>query len=441
MNMEPVYVLALCVLVSLCSATSPPPPPKLTPLNCNETKLQTNIAADLINEHRDEGFVLRPLRINSAYQRESLKVRDGYIYYIDFLVMETDCSVLSGKKWKDCSDKPFYEQAIGDCKAVVLISRPWRVLKLLKYNCTVTPVPSRVVHRTCPDCPALISNITPEIKAKADRLVEKFNKESNQTSYFKVDHVERVLSQWTRGPSLSFHFTIKETGCSKAQADVNLETCNDLKDNETHVGYCKGRIYTMSDNVETVEVSCEIYEPRDDDDNDEHCDHGKEKSDQGMEKPDAKGPGKAGPDHHAHGEHGPERKGHKHHHCRPHHHKHGRHHHPHHHHHHDHPHDHHKHHGNDNRTAAEGHSSSSEEHINRKSFVKKTKESFRIYYKADDSQNAPSPTVPRPPHLAGPHITPLHDKTEFPDEVSPLKTCPGELLMELSPILKELIFV
>ncbi|XP_063772427.1 fetuin-B-like [Pseudophryne corroboree] len=455
MKMEPVYVLALCVLVSLCSATSPPPPPKLTPLNCNETQLQTEIAADLINERRDEGFVLRPFRINSAYQRESSKIPDGNIYYIDFSVIETDCSVVSGKTWKECSiDIPFHEQAIGDCKAIIAISRPWRILKLLKYDCTVTPVPSSTIHRLCPDCPTVITDITAEIKAKADRLVEKFNKESNETSHFKVDHIDRVRSQWVVGPSYFFYFTIKETGCSKAQADVILENCNDLRDNETHVGFCKGSIYTSTlENVETLEVSCEIYEPKDDDNEHGHCDHGKESStsEQGKEKPDGKRPGKAGRDNYAPGVRGPEFRGHKHHRCHPHHHKHDHRHHSHHHHHHhhdlnqthhhDHSHDHHKHHGHHNHTAAEGHGSSSEEQSDKRSFVKKSKGSSRYYYNTDDSQIAPSPGVPRPPHGRGPHRKSIRDKFDFPKEVSPLQTCPGQPLVDLPQVLKDILTV
>lgn len=56
-------------------------------------------------------------------------------------------------------------------------------------------VPSRVIVRMCPDCPSLISDINAEIKAKADLLVEQYNKESNQTHYFKVDEIERVRTQ------------------------------------------------------------------------------------------------------------------------------------------------------------------------------------------------------------------------------------------------------
>lgn len=68
--MEPICALALCLLLSLCSATSPQKPPTLTPLNCNETNSQVGLATDLINEKRREGFVIRPVRTLSIFEQQ-----------------------------------------------------------------------------------------------------------------------------------------------------------------------------------------------------------------------------------------------------------------------------------------------------------------------------------------------------------------------------------
>lgn len=58
----------VALLVSLCSATSPPFP-SVIPLDCNETQAQTEVAINLINEDRDEGFVFKPVRVRSVFQQ------------------------------------------------------------------------------------------------------------------------------------------------------------------------------------------------------------------------------------------------------------------------------------------------------------------------------------------------------------------------------------
>ncbi|XP_075058330.1 fetuin-B-like [Mixophyes fleayi] len=439
--MKQICALALFLLVSLCSARSPPLLPSVIPLDCNATQIQSDLAVDLINEDRDEGFVFKPIRIKSVFQQESTKIKGASIYYLDLDVIETECSVLSGKKWKECDERiPIHEQVTGHCKAIILISRPWRILKLLNYNCTLSTVPSSTIHRMCPDCPTVIE-ITDKIKEKADLLVQKFNAESNETRYFKVDDIERVRLQWVFGASYFLLFTIKETDCLKTQADVNLANCNSLKDHEAHVGFCKGSSFISRDQVELLSVSCEIYNPTDDDDSHEQCGLGQEsqKVQQGKENNDGKGPGEAGPDHHRH-KHGRHHRGHKRHHCHPgHHHKHAHPHHHHHHHHLNHTHQHdqsHDHHGQRNHTS-EGHGSSSEENNDNKPHEKRTKGSVQIYYPMDDSTKLPTPTISRPPPPPGKHRS---DNIDFPNEDSPLKTCPGEPLVDLPQVVQDKIF-
>ncbi|KAG8581402.1 hypothetical protein GDO81_007658 [Engystomops pustulosus] len=455
--MERILVVAL--LVTLCTATSPPFP-NIIPLDCNATQIQTDLAVDLINKERNEGFVLRPVRVESVFQQESVKLRGAFIYYLDLDVIETECPVVSGKSWKDCSiDIPFHEMVFGHCKATIFISRPWRILKLVNYNCTLGTVPARAVHMICPDCPALVRDISPKIQEKADRLIEQFNKESNQTHHFKVDNIARVRTQYVFGQSYFFQFTIKETECLKTQTEVNLANCNYLKEHEAHIGFCKGSTFTNIDKTEGLHVTCEIYNPRDDQDDHHghgHCHHGSDyaKTEQGQEKPNvdeaevqqggsADAPGKCG--HHKH-RHGPHHRGHRHHH-------HGHdHHHPHHHHHHhhdhlndSHPHDpshhHHHHHHHHNHTSSKD-GSSSEEHSDPKPFQKRSKGSVQMH-ELSDEETVPVPTIVRlpPPQHPGKHGKDgKHDNIEFPSEHSNLKTCPGEPLVDLPEVVKKRIF-
>ncbi|KAM4043777.1 fetuin-B-like [Anomaloglossus baeobatrachus] len=465
--MERIFVVAL--LVSLCSATSPPHP-NIISLDCNATEIQADLAVDLINEDRKEGFLFRPVRVESVFMQESVKLPGSNIYYVDLDVIETDCHVLSGKSWKECNnDIPFHETIFGHCKAIIFIARPWRILKLMNYNCTISPVPLRSVVHVCPDCPSLVRDISPKIEEKVNLVAEQFNKDSNnnETHYFKVDHIERVTTQYVFGQSYFFSFIVKETECLKTDSNVDLANCKFLKDSEAEVGFCKGSSFHTPDRKENVQGSCEIYDPKPDKHDHghkhRHCHHGHDssKTDQGQEKPDApkveeadvkqEGTGEAGqgkdvPDncgHHKHG-HCP------HHGCRRHHHQHPHHHHRHHPHHHHHQHDqkndnhnhdashHHDHHHN-HTSSHDG--SSSEEHAEKKSFKKRSKGSIQFHFLSDDENSVPVPTIvrlPPPPQHPGKHGK--HDDIEFPSEHSKLSTCPGEPLVVLPEIVKNFLF-
>ncbi|KAM5165145.1 uncharacterized protein ACMZJ9_007577 [Mantella aurantiaca] len=465
--MDRVCALALCLLLSLCSARSPPKLPILTPLNCNETNSQVGLAVDLINEDREDGFIIKPTRTKSIFEQKLSNVPGGSVYYIDIEVKETKCSVLSSIKWKDCEEQTsFHEEVTGQCKGIMYIARPWRILKILHYNCTLGTVSSSTIVSRCPDCPVIVRDITPNIKAKVDSLVVKFNNlaapNNNQTHHFKLDEIERVRTQWVFGQSYFIYFTIKETDCLKTQENVVLENCNFLKDHQAHVGFCTGNTYTKPDKSDEYVVSCEIYNPRDDDHHHHHqkhipCDHRKEggqveKVKDNVEQSEA-GAGEVGPTEVAPGEAGQSEKcqlgkgkhfagdrsckhpcphdpryhrhpGHHHHHHSGHHHHHPGHHHHHHHHHqqdcqnHSHPHDpdhhHPHHHGHHNHTSPE-HGSSSEESTDNQSF-KRTKGSVHVYYLDKDTPSPPVPTIVRLP-------TPgklMLETADFPNEPSPL---------------------
>ncbi|XP_068137212.1 fetuin-B-like [Hyperolius riggenbachi] len=462
-----VCALVVCFLVSLCSATSPPKPlPILTPLNCNESTVQTDISMDLINEHREEGFALRPVRTKAIYEQVERSVPGAAVYYVDVDVIETGCHVLSGKGWKDCNKEvQFHELVFGECKAIVYIARPMRILKLLNYKCTLTPVPSSTIVQTCPDCPVIVKEITLEIKTKAAHLVEKFNKESNETKHFKLDNIERVRTQWVFGQSYFFYFTIKETECLKTQADVNIENCKTLHDHEAHVGFCIGSVWNTPEKTEGLSVNCEIYNPRDDDHHHpHHHGHGKcggEKEgaqvDATKGTSDVPGADEAGTGEATPGE-ADKHRDHKHH-CHPGHHHHHRHHPGHHDHHHDHPgHHHHHHHHHDSKDPTQqhdhhhhdhkhndtDHGSSSEESTGAKPFKKPSKGSVDIYYDYDGTKATapPVPTITRSSqfrrHLPWKHMP---ETVDFPNEPPALQTCPEAPRSDVPARVRDYMFV
>ncbi|KAM8953116.1 fetuin-B-like [Pelodytes ibericus] len=443
--MKTVCAFIICVIVSLCNARSEPRPVRPAPpipVDCNATDTEAGLALDLINEDRDEGFVLKPFRVVEAFRQESQKPRGGSIFYLTVDVLETKCSVLSGATWKNCSEQDsFHETVFGQCKAIVYISKIWRILKLINYNCTLAPVPSSAIVSICPDCPVVVREITPKLNAKTGKLVEKYNNENNNTHYFNLYHLERVRTQWVFGQSYFLAFTIKETNCLKTQSDVVLANCEFLENKK--VGFCTGGTYNNPAREEVFHVSCEIYEPE------EHAHHDHPGREGCPEETGEPQDGQDNVNRPTQEQKGSQIRSHKrgcrphHHGHRPHHHDHRHGHHPHHHdhhhghqpHHHDHHHGHHPHHHHHhcpqtnqcNHTSSERHGSSSEEDTQAKPNFQKFKGSVRITF-LDDGEVLPAPSSD--PGKSKHYIVP------FPDSNSPLQTCPGKTKETLPQILK-----
>ncbi|KAG8442112.1 hypothetical protein GDO86_011055 [Hymenochirus boettgeri] len=309
----------------------------------------------MINEDRREGFVFKPVRVVAASEQhvDSPKYPASTVYYLTIDVVETECSVLSGKSWQECKEPfSFHQMVFGQCKAIILISLPWRVNMLLNYNCTAGSVPSRVIHRTCPDCPTL-GEITPSIIAKADKLISEYNTDSNNTRYFKTSHIERMTSQ--------------------------------------HVGFCTGSIMTSNiDGKEYKQISCDIYDQKITKYQDEleACGYpiGIEVNipTEDQEKPDLA----------IATQEKPLRCGHRHKHI-------------------------HSHKGHNHK-----HGSSSEEHTDKKPFVRETRGSVQTFILMNESDILPAPfftqAIPPLPSRAGA----IKNFIEFPEVESNLETCP-----------------
>ncbi|XP_063298806.1 fetuin-B-like [Pelobates fuscus] len=416
--MEKACALILFALIYFCDARSPPRPrSNPIPLDCNATETEAGLALDLINEVRDGGFVLKPFRVVRAYEQKSLRPGGGSLFYLTVDVLETKCSVLSGVSWKNCSDDiSFHNAVFGQCSAAIFISGTKEKQKLFQYNCTLSPVPSSAIFTECPDCPVIVTEPTPEVDV--GKLVEEYNKESNNTNYFKAYHLERVRMQTA---TYFVAFTIKETDCLKTQSDVVLSDCNFLADKDADVGFCIASIFVHDINEPSTSVSCEIYGPKDDDDY--HRGHGGYTLDKENSKPR-----KNNCNLHDH------RERHRHHHHQRHHD-----HHPHHHDYNSHHGQHRRHHGHHshhkghhhvkghNHTSSEQHDSSSEEHTDRKLYFKKSKGSVQIIY-LDEDGVLPETTITAT-------FLYRHYPNDFPES---LGTCPGKPIEELPLILKYL---
>ncbi|XP_078524175.1 fetuin-B-like [Lissotriton helveticus] len=109
----------------------------------------------------------------------------------------------------------------------------------------------------CPDCPTP-GDDPPFYEPIADMMIAKYNRESNNTHYYKVYMVEHSTMQWVVGPSYFVEIVIKETNCSGSETHVT--DCHFLEDEQAHLGFCKGSQISRP-GKDGVTVSCEIYEP------------------------------------------------------------------------------------------------------------------------------------------------------------------------------------
>ncbi|KAJ1087765.1 hypothetical protein NDU88_000928 [Pleurodeles waltl] len=251
----PFLCLSLLFLSGALGSVPPIPPTPLIPEDCNATVFQAGLALEEINKDRDEGYVFGLYRVADAHRQP---VGAGNIYYFTIDVFETGCHLVSRKSWKDCNLTLLNSTIYGQCKAILYLSLPWRRVKLYDYNCILYTVPRPLNSSTHGDRFTLCKDPT-FYEPLADTMVAKYNKESNNTHYYKVYMAEFSYMESGAEPSYYVEFVIKETNCSNSE--THITDCHFLEDEQAHVGYCKGsQISRLGE--DGLSVSCDIYEPK-----------------------------------------------------------------------------------------------------------------------------------------------------------------------------------
>ncbi|XP_031459436.1 histidine-rich glycoprotein [Phasianus colchicus] len=232
------------------------------PTDCETIETDAGMALDLVNRHRQDGFVFGLFRVADAHK---LHTENSSVLYLTLDVLETECSVLSGRPWETCEYGDLYSMDFGQCKIITYTSQLLKKPKLYGYNCTLSPVPPDLIE--CKDCPVKVEvlEVTEEHKDLAAKLLEKFNREGNHTNYFKVNKVEKILKATASREAHILGFSIKETNCSRGereqqQADEPLE-CEFLDDWHARTGFCKARTVSDPDEPNGIEINCELYHP------------------------------------------------------------------------------------------------------------------------------------------------------------------------------------
>ncbi|XP_052541495.1 histidine-rich glycoprotein isoform X11 [Tympanuchus pallidicinctus] len=230
------------------------------PTDCEAIETDAGMALDLVNRHRQDGYVFGLFRVADAHR---LHTENSSVLYLTLDVLETECSVLSGRPWETCEYGDLYSMDFGQCKIITYTSSMLKKPKLYGYNCTLSPVPPDLIE--CKDCPVKVEvlEVTEEHKDLAAKLLEKFNREGNHTNYFKVNKVEKILKATASREAHILGFSIKETKCSRGeqqQADEPLE-CEFLDDWHAHTGFCKARTVSDPEEPNGIEINCELYRP------------------------------------------------------------------------------------------------------------------------------------------------------------------------------------
>uniref|UniRef100_A0ACB8FBR6 Uncharacterized protein n=1 Tax=Sphaerodactylus townsendi TaxID=933632 RepID=A0ACB8FBR6_9SAUR len=130
---------------------------------------------------------------------------------------------------------------------------------LLPVSCHQVP-PKLYECKECSVNITVLDNVQ-QYAAEAERLMERYNRDSDLTKGFKVEKVTKVLLAESNRTGYFIEFTIKETMCLKAKFLSQPSECKFLPDEYAHTGFCSGKILNDTTDTEVVEVkSCEIFD-------------------------------------------------------------------------------------------------------------------------------------------------------------------------------------
>ncbi|XP_019358588.1 PREDICTED: T-kininogen 2-like [Gavialis gangeticus] len=176
-------------------------------------------AIRIFNKESQKSFLYEVGEIITATRQ----VVAGWNYAVEYTVKETNCSK---EQFQDLSPKckPIFGGHVGHCvaKAFVDLSNTLvDVTQQCKFPVEETVPPPQI----CPGCPKRIPNDSPELKEILKASMEKYNSESNDDFYYKVERVLHTTVQVVAGKNYEIEFLIGKTNCSKSEVEKLNEDC------------------------------------------------------------------------------------------------------------------------------------------------------------------------------------------------------------------------
>lgn len=255
------FCILSLLLVAGCVYAAPVDQGGIQPGSCTDALAlgAANEALNKINLNRVTGYVLQLHRLSNV--NFMVHEETGQVFYLTMEVVETKCHVLSKKPAAECMARDTSETPVyGQCRAIIYMNRPHRVVRLYKYDCAIRPVPAAKVGEICPDCPSRMGLEDIPMVEAAHEALKKFNTEKGMNKLFSLKNVTRASAQ---GGIAVFHnteFVIEETVCDKTK-DLDKDECPTMQCEFAHHGFCRASTHIAPSGEHDVRVDCEIYEP------------------------------------------------------------------------------------------------------------------------------------------------------------------------------------
>ncbi|XP_023357159.1 kininogen-1 isoform X1 [Sarcophilus harrisii] len=239
-------------------------------LSCkdNDVFQAVDTALTTYNTQRSSGSQYVLYRITGA----SLTNSDEQIFAITYEVREGDCTIQTGKNWKDCGYKKSENQEQGKCAAKVK-SENGKTFIVIEQNCNIAPVHEAVVaaRGPCHGCFNSISTNSSDLEEILKHAVQHFNEKSNHEHIFALKEVLRASRQVVNGWNYKFQYSIIQTDCLKETDQLNSECqpkpqgeiriCSDSAYEDAHMNISITSQTCNLENELNSSISPELREP------------------------------------------------------------------------------------------------------------------------------------------------------------------------------------
>ncbi|XP_051847730.1 kininogen-1 isoform X2 [Antechinus flavipes] len=241
-----------------------------TDLSCEDNDVFQAVDAALTtyNTQRSSGSQYVLYQITGA----SLMNSDEQIFAITYAIREGNCTVETGKNWKECGYKKSENQEQGKCTAKVKRENG-KTFVVMEQNCHIAPVHEAVVaaRGPCRGCFHSISTNSSDLEEILKHAVRYFNEKSNHEHIFALKEVLRASRQVVNGWNYKFQYSIIQTDCLKETDQLNSECqpkpqgeiriCSDSAYENAHMNISITSQTCKLENDSNPSVSPELREP------------------------------------------------------------------------------------------------------------------------------------------------------------------------------------